>query len=160
MSTLTNQLTIHFVANDFSVHPDEVVGIADLRRNHDCVWMDKAGIEKFNPHLQVSTAPNHSQVQPLRLIWIDLKSINFDHHVFSDEKKRNTMVLASDCDVRENEDIAYELEKRGIALLMSGLDENNPLPSVLKSLASLKFKSILVEGTESSFKLFSIMKNY
>lgn len=155
MSTLTKQLTIHFVANDFSVHPDEVAGINDLRRIHDCVWMDKAGIEKFNPILQVLNSPNEAKLQPLRLIWIDLKSINFNWHVFSDQWKRNTMVLASDRDVRENEDIAYELEKRGIALLMSGLDEKNPLPSVLKSLASLKFKSILVEGTESSFNLFS-----
>lgn len=151
MSTSTNQLTINFVPTDFSVHPDEVVGINDLRKTHDCVWMDKAGIEKFNPVLQV---PNEAKLQPLRLIWIDLKSINFDWLVFSDQFKRNTMVLASDRDVRENQDIVYELDKRGVALLMSGLDEKNPLPSVLKSLASLKFKSILVEGTQKSVMLF------
>jgi riboflavin biosynthesis pyrimidine reductase len=154
MSTSTNQLTINFVPNDFSVHPDEVVGIYDLRRTHDCVWMDRAGIEKFNPVLQVLDSPNDHKVQPLRLVWIDLKSINFDHAVFCDQWKRNTMVLASDSDVRENQDIAFELDKRGIALLMSGPDEKNPLPSVLKSLASLKFKSILVEGTAKSIFLF------
>ncbi len=120
-------------------------GIDLLRSESEALWIDEACLLKYNPVLQI---PNiDPRKQPLRLVWMELQSINFALNFFSDEFKRNTVVLSGDQDIRENGDIAYELEKRGIALLMRG-----NLESALKSLHSLKIKSILVESGSDLFQ--------
>lgn len=144
MSTSTNRPQINFVNKEQSGHPDLFPGIDLLRSKSEALWIDEACLLKYNPVLQI---PNiDPRKQPLRLVWMQLKNINFALNFFSDEFKRNTVVLAGDQDIRENEDIDYELEKRGIALLMRG-----DLESALKSLNSLKIKSILVESGSDLF---------
>ena len=145
MFTSINRPQIKFVPRELSGHPDLFPGIDLLRSESEALWIDEACLLKYNPVLQI---PNiDPRKQPLRLVWMELKSINFALNFFSDEFKRNTVVLSGDQDIRENGDIAYELEKRGIALLMRG-----NLESALKSLHSLKIKSILVESGSDLFQ--------
>ncbi len=146
-------MIIHFTNNPGNLHPDEVSGIQGLRAGYDCLWIDGEGIKRFNPHLCLDETAENFKRHPLRLIWIPLLEIDFSSTVFSDQWRRNTMVLATDVDVRSNEVITRELECRGIALLMAG-NEANSVASVVQSLTSLKLKSVLVEGTDLSNKLF------
>ena len=139
MSTSTNRPDIKIVAREHSGHPDKFPGIDSLRKKAEALWIDEACLLTYNPVLQIPDLDPRKQ--PLRLFWMELQKIDFSLHFFSDDFKRNTVVLASDEDIRQNDSIAYELEKRGIALLMRG-----DLESVLKSLHSLKIKSILVES--------------
>ncbi len=146
-------MIIHIIDNPGNLHPDKVSGIQVLRAAHDCVWMDGEGIKRFNPHLRLAETAENFKRHPLRLIWISLQEIDFSWIVFSDQWKRNTMVLASDADVQSNESIARELEKRGIALLMTGSTIDS-IDNVMRSLTSLRLQSILVEGSALSITMF------
>ncbi len=146
-------MIIHFSNNPGNLHPDQVYDIHELRARSDCVWMDAEGVKRFNPSLHLIETKENFKRHPLRLIWISLEEINFEWTVFSDQWKRNTMVLASDSDVLNNQAIVRELEKRGIALLMTG-NEANPIVSVMRSLTSMRFETLLIEGSEKSVKIF------
>jgi diaminohydroxyphosphoribosylaminopyrimidine deaminase/5-amino-6-(5-phosphoribosylamino)uracil reductase len=58
------------------------------------------------------------------------------------------MIIATDEDVKNNPDVVRFLETKGVALLAVKKNEEGKvdLKSMLKSLASLKLTSILVEG--------------
>lgn len=146
-------MIIHIANNPGNLPPDEVSGITELRSRYDCIWSDSEAINVFNPRLLLADTADNFKLHPLRLIWTSLSQIDFNKNVYCDSFRRNTIVLALDADVLEHESIAHELEKHGIALLMAGKNQNS-VESVLKSLASLRLKSILIEGSDVSKKLF------
>ena len=96
-------------------------------------------------------------LQPLRLVVITLKDLDRSWNVLNDRFRRNTMIIASDEDVRGNPEISRFLESQGVALLMckSHGDGFLSLESLKKSLSSLKLKSILVEDRIDLIKEYS-----
>jgi diaminohydroxyphosphoribosylaminopyrimidine deaminase/5-amino-6-(5-phosphoribosylamino)uracil reductase len=121
--------------------------VHQLRQNYDVIVVGKNTILKDNPSLTVrycDGVPKH----PLRVLFIDLKSINFELKIFSDEFKKNSMVVTTDSDLQNNREIAMKLEANGIGLLSMPEDEFGrvDLDSFLKTMFSLKFYSILIEG--------------
>lgn len=152
MSILTNRPQIVLLNRDPAVHPDRVAHIAKLRSRFSCLWMDEAEVNRFDPHLQIEGVD--PKKQPLRIIWIRLDAIDFSKKVFSDEYRRNTIVITTDQDIAENAEIAFKLEQTGIGLMTQG-QSRTELKSVLKTLTSLKLKSLLIEGTSDSEKLFA-----
>lgn len=96
-------------------------------------------------------------LQPLRLVVISLKDLDPRWAILNDRFRRNTMIIASDEDVRKNKEINRFLELQGVALLMCKRQADGflCLESLLKSLSSLKFKSILVEDRIDLIKEFT-----
>ena len=95
--------------------------------------------------------------QPLRLIVIHLKDLKRDWKVLNDRFRRNTMIIAGDDDVKNNPEIARFLESQGVALLMTKRNEDGLLSKegLIKSLTSLRFKSLLIEDKIDLIKEFS-----
>jgi hypothetical protein len=108
-----------------------------LRTGFDCIVFDKTVVEKFNDSFMA-----FNERTPLRVIKCPLRELDFEWRILSDDQKRNTMVLTSPDDIRENSEIAYQLEMKGVALLaMSALEDSD----VLKALGRFKFISVLFE---------------
>lgn len=119
-----------------------------LRQQYDCLMVGRKTIEADNPDLTTRSEEFEKISHPLRLILGSLSRISKDWKIVTDEFKRNTMFVSTDEDIKNNQDVAFFLEKNGIALLSTGKDEkgNIDLRSMLKSLGSLKMTSILLEG--------------
>jgi hypothetical protein len=108
-----------------------------LRSGFDCIVFDKKIVRETNDDFRAL-----NKRTPLRVVKCPLKELNFSWKILSDDFKRNTMVLTSHEDIRENSEIAYQLEMLGIALLaMSALDDLE----VLRALVRFKFISVLFE---------------
>ncbi len=119
-----------------------------LRQQYDCLMVGRKTIEADNPDLTTRSEEFEKMSHPLRLVLGSLSGIKKDWKIVTDEYKRNTMFVSTDEDIELNQDVAFFLEKNGIALLSTGKDEHGKidLKSMLKSLGSLKMTSILLEG--------------
>lgn len=119
-----------------------------LRQKYDCVLVDRETIEKDDPSLCVIAGEG---MQPLRIVLGSLEKINHDWLILKDQYKRNTMMVSTDEDVRNHPEVVRYLETQGVALLSVKANELGQVDlwALMKSLASLKFTSILLEGSES-----------
>ncbi len=121
--------------------------IQELRKQFDCIMIDHKKINNTNGSFIIDDESFDIRLQPLRLVVIELKDLNPNWSLLTDRFRRNTMIITSDEDVRNNPDINQYLESQGVALLMAKKNDDGKLSyeSLMKSLSSLKFKSILVE---------------
>lgn len=121
--------------------------VHQLRHACDAVVIGKNTLLKDDPSLTVRFEKTNAR-QPLRVVFIDLKSIDFNLKLFSDEFKRHTMVVTTDEDASHNKNILKSLEEKSIATLVLKSDEHGhvDLNSFLNTMYSLKLNSILVEG--------------
>lgn len=123
--------------------------IQDHRKNCDCILIDhkKLNAPASADSFLVEEESFDIRRQPLRLVAISLHDLNRDWRVINDSFRRNTMIVAADDEVRAHPEIVQFLEMKGVALLMTRRNEKGLLDSagLLKSLNSLKFKSLLVE---------------
>jgi hypothetical protein len=108
-----------------------------LRSGFDCIVFDKMIVVKTNDDFKALNSRT-----PLRVLKCPLKELNFEWKILSDDQRRNTMILTSHEDIRENQEIVYQLEMKGVAMLaMSALDDME----VLRALVRFKFISVLFE---------------
>lgn len=122
-----------------------------LRQKYDCVLVDRKSIEQSNLSLTVDGDDFEVPSQPLRIVLGKLVGLNRDWQIFHDQWKRNTMMVATDEEVRNNQEIVRFLDSQGVALLSVKKNEEGlvDLAALLKSIAGLKLTSILVEDTGS-----------
>lgn len=130
--------------------------IQDLRKKCDCIMFDHKKLKTHDSFI-VDDESFNMRLQPLRLVVIRLQDLDRSWSILFDRFRRNTMIIASDEDIRANPLIVRFLESQGVALLMckSNADGSLNLESLKKSLSSLKFKSILVEDRIDLLKEFS-----
>ena len=108
-----------------------------LRSGFDCIVFDKHIVQKNNDDFKAL-----NQRTPLRVLKCPLGELNFEWKILSDDQRRNTMILTSHDDIRLNQEIVYQLEMKGVALLaMSALEDID----VLRALVRFKFISVLFE---------------
>jgi diaminohydroxyphosphoribosylaminopyrimidine deaminase/5-amino-6-(5-phosphoribosylamino)uracil reductase len=120
--------------------------VHELRQKYDVIMVGKNTLINDDPSLTVRLDEIHPK-HPLRVVIIDLASIDFNLKVFSDEFKRNTMVVTTDADLNKHRDIAFKLENLGIGILaLEEVDGRVNLSSLMNTLYSLKLNSILLEG--------------
>lgn len=122
-----------------------------LRQKYDCVLVDRKSIEQSNLSLTVDGDDFEVPSQPLRMVLGKLVGLNRDWLIFHDQWKRNTMMVATDEEVRGNQEIVRFLDSQGVALLAVKQNEEGlvDLAALFKSIAGLKLTSILVEDTGS-----------
>ena len=128
--------------------PEALSRVHSLRQKYDCIMVGRKTVELDNPSLTTRSDDFEEISHPLRLVVGTLTGLNREWKVLSDEFKRNTMIIATDEDVKNNPEVVRFLETKGVALLAVKKNEEGKvdLKSMLKSLASLKLTSILVEG--------------
>lgn len=119
-----------------------------LRQKYDCIMVGRKTVELDNPSLTTRTEEFETLSHPLRIVVGKLAGIDRDWKIIQDEFKRNTMIVATDDDVKNNQEVVRFLETQGVALLSVKKNEDGQvdLKAMLKSLASLKLTSILIEG--------------
>lgn len=122
--------------------------VHSLRQKYDCLMVGRKTVELDNPSLTTRSDEFENISHPLRLVIGTLKGLNHDWKILKDEFKRNTMIVATDDEVRNHPEIVRFLESQGVALLSVKKTDDGKvdLKAMLKSLASLKMTSILVEG--------------
>lgn len=122
-----------------------------LRQKYDCVLVDRKSLEQSNLSLTVDCEDFEVLSQPLRIVLGKLLGLNRDWQIFHDQWKRNTMMVATDEEVRCNQEVVRFLDSQGVALLSVKKNEEGlvDLAAFLKSIASLKLTSILVEDAGS-----------
>lgn len=145
--TLDGKVATSNFESKYITGPESRKYVHELRQIYDVICVGKATVLKDNPELTVrldDIATKH----PLRAIFIDLKSIDFSLKVFSDEYKKNSMVITTAKDAEHNYSVIQKLESIGIGVLTLDEDKNGrvDLHSFLRTMYSLKFYSILVEG--------------
>ncbi|MBC7713700.1 MAG: hypothetical protein H7177_10190 [Rhizobacter sp.] len=142
---------------DFIFLPPGLSGdqIQEYRKKCDCIMIDFKKLQTTDSY--IIDDESFFKLQPLRLVVIRLKDFNYQWGILKDRFRRNTMIVASDIDVRSYPEISQYLESQGVALLMCRSEGNGlSLESLTKSLSSLKFKSILVEDRIDLIKEFSM----
>lgn len=146
--TLDGRIATKTGESKYITGPEARAYVHRLRQQYDCLMVGRKTIEADNPDLTTRSEEFEKISHPLRLVLGSLSGLNKDWKIVTDEFKRNTMFVATDEDIHQNQDVAFFLEKNGIALLSTGKDEKGKidLPSMLKSLGSLKMTSILLEG--------------
>lgn len=146
--TLDGRIATKTGESKYITGPEARAYVHRLRQQYDCLMVGRKTIEADNPDLTTRSEEFEKISHPLRLILGSLSRISKDWKIVTDEFKRNTMFVSTDEDIKNNQDVAFFLEKNGIALLSTGKDEkgNIDLRSMLKSLGSLKMTSILLEG--------------
>lgn len=119
-----------------------------LRQKYDCIMVGRKTIELDNPSLNTRSTDFEILSHPLRLVVGKLSGLNRDWKILNDEFKRNTMIVATDAEVRNHPEVVRFLESNGVALLSVRATDDGlvDLKAMLKSLASLKFTSVLIEG--------------
>ena len=120
--------------------------IQSHRKKCDCLMIDKKKLES-NDSFIVTDEAFDITLQPLRLVVIRLQDLKNNNVVLNDRFRRNTMIIASDEDVRSSPEVTRFLENQGVALLMAKTSKEGllDLQSLVKSLTSLRFKSIFIE---------------
>jgi diaminohydroxyphosphoribosylaminopyrimidine deaminase/5-amino-6-(5-phosphoribosylamino)uracil reductase len=145
--TLDGKVALLNGESKYITGPESLQYVHELRQKYDVIVIGKKTLLKDNPKLTVRLNSRNSS-HPLRAIFCDLRSIDFELNVFSDEFKRNSMIVTTEVDVISNKEIALKCESLGIALL--ALPENKEghvgVSAFLRTMYSLKMYSILVEG--------------
>ena len=127
---------------------ESLARVHSFRQKYDCIMVGRKTIELDNPSLTTRTDEFENLSHPLRIVVGSLRGLKQHWKILQDEFKRNTMIVATDDEVRENPDVVRFLETQGVALLAVKKNEEGlvDLKAMLKSLASLKLTSVLVEG--------------
>lgn len=114
-----------------------------LRNTFDVVVVDQQTLHADNPSLKDENSRH------LRIVVGKLSTMNLKLQVFTDSYKRSTMIVTTDVEAANNQDIVRYLESQGIALLALKKNDDGSvdLRSMLRTLASLKISSVLVEGS-------------
>ena len=122
--------------------------VHSLRQKYDCIMVGRKTIELDNPSLTTRTDEFEALSHPLRIVVGGLLGLNRDWNIFQDEYKKNTMIMTTDEDVKNNPEVVRFLELQGVALLSVKKNEEGliDLKSMLAGLAGLKLTSILIEG--------------
>lgn len=122
--------------------------VHSLRQKYDCIMVGRKTIELDDPSLTTRSDDFENVSHPLRLVVGSLSGLNHDWKILTDEFKRNTMIVATDDEVNSHPEVVRFLESNGVALLSVKKTDDGKvdLKAMLKSLASLKMTSILVEG--------------
>jgi diaminohydroxyphosphoribosylaminopyrimidine deaminase/5-amino-6-(5-phosphoribosylamino)uracil reductase len=122
--------------------------VHELRQKYDCIMVGRNTLELDNPSLTVRHPDIENKSHPLRLIVTSLGKLNKNWAVLNDEFKRNTMIITTDSEIEAHSEIVHFLETQGVALLQTKANSTGQIDfhSLLKTLASLKLTSILVEG--------------
>jgi diaminohydroxyphosphoribosylaminopyrimidine deaminase/5-amino-6-(5-phosphoribosylamino)uracil reductase len=130
--------------------------VNELRQRYDCVIVERVYIERENPSLITNSDKFNDLSHPLRLIMGPLAGLNPQWKILDDELRRNTMFIATHDEVSKHQDVAHFLEKNGTALLSvkPNAEGSVDLLSLLKSLASLKLTSLLIEGDSDLSQAF------
>ena len=118
-----------------------------LRSSVDCLIFDKKKLTTTKDPFMVDDENFDIRRQPLRLAVMSLHDLDCTWHILTDRFRRNTMIIAPDDEVRDNPEIVQFLESQGVSLLMTKRLDNGQLSfeGLIKSLTSLRFKSLLVE---------------
>lgn len=118
-----------------------------LRSSVDCLIFDKKKLTTTKDSFMVDDENFDIRRQPLRLAVMSLNDLDSTWHILTDRFRRNTMIIAPDDEVRDNPEIVQFLESQGVSLLMTKRLDNGQLSfeGLIKSLTSLRFKSLLVE---------------
>lgn len=118
-----------------------------LRASVDCLIFDKKKLTTTKDSFMVDDENFDIRRQPLRLAVMSLHDLDSTWHILTDRFRRNTMIIAPDDEVRDNPEIVQFLESQGVSLLMTKRLDNGQLSyaGLIKSLTSLRFKSLLVE---------------
>lgn len=116
---------------------------SQLRDSYDVVMVDQQTLHAEDPSLRDEFSRH------LRVIVGKLSTINLGLRVFTDSYKRSTMIVTTDEEAASNRHIVRYLESQGIAMLALKKNEegNVDLISLLRTFASLKITSVLVEGS-------------
>lgn len=118
-----------------------------LRQSYAAIVVGKNTVLRDDPSLTVRLYEGLAQ-HPIRIIFTDLKSIHLNLKVFSDEYRKNTIVVTSVSDVKLNQELVKIVKDRGIEIL--SFDQNSDgrisLKEFLAKLYSLKIYSLLIEG--------------
>lgn len=145
--TLDGKVATRNGESKYITGPEAREYVHELRQKYDVILIGKKTLIQDNPSL-TTRLKDVNEKHPLRVVLIDLKSIDFSLNVFSDEYKRNTMVVTTDFDLQTNPFIVEKLEEKGIGIL--ALEESDSrrvnLKSLISTLYSLKLNSILLEG--------------
>ena len=128
--------------------PESLARVHSLRQKYDCILVGRKTVELDNPTLTTRSDEFETLSHPLRLVVGSLSGLNHDWKVLNDEFKRNTMIVTTDKEIIAHPEVARFLETQGVALLSVKQTHEGKidLQAMLKSLASLKLTSILVEG--------------
>lgn len=139
----TNVPFIHLVTGR-----EPIAELQLLRQKYDCVMVDRKTIELENPSLTIAPETFARIAQPLRIILGELQDLKHDSQIFQDIYKRNTMIVATDSQVKRYPDQVRFLDSQGVAMLSvkENAEREIDLQSLLKSLASLKLSSLLIEN--------------
>lgn len=142
------QMVINNGGSEFIAGAESLKRVHDLRQKYDCVVVGRKTIELDNPSFTTSSDGFNETSQPLRIVLGKLQGLNHASKILTDKWKRNTMLVAIDDEVRSNSEEVRFLESQGVALLSvkKNAEGKVDLKSMLKSLASLKLTSILVES--------------
>lgn len=146
--TLDGRIATKTGDSKYITGPEASAYVHRLRQQYDCIMVGRKTVEADNPSLTTRSEEFEKLSHPLRLVLGKMKGLKQDWKIFSDELKRNTMMVATDADILAHQDVAFFLEQNGMALLSAAEDQNGrvDLSSMLQSLASLKMTSILLEG--------------
>ena len=119
-----------------------------LRQKYDCIMVGRNTVELDNPSLTTRSDEFEKTSHPLRIVVGKLKKLNHDWTILKDDLRRNTMIVTTDADIKNNSEVVRFLESQSVALLSvkARADGMVDLKAMLKSLAGLKLTSILVEG--------------
>lgn len=130
--------------------------IQEFRKKCDCLMIDLKKLKTSDSFIVEDESFDY-RCQPLRLVVIKLQDLDRRWTILNDRFRRNTMIIAADDDVKSNPEIARFLESQGVALLMAkkNVDGFFCYESLMRSLTSLKFKSILIEDRIDLIKEFS-----
>lgn len=121
--------------------------VHELRNNYDAVLIGKNTLLKDNPSLTVRHIGKNVS-HPLRIVMSKIENLDLSLKLFSDEYRRNTVIVTTSEDLNQNLTAAERIEKLGVSLLglKVGIDGHVDLQSFLKTMYSLKIFSILIEG--------------
>lgn len=127
-----------------------------LRKTVSCLLIDFRKLET-NDEFLVDDDNFKASLQPLRIIPLRLNELKKDWKIFYGPFRRNTMIVASDQEVREKKEITAFLEAQGVALLMVQKNADGKLSreGFIRSLTSLRFESLLIESQTVMNEFFS-----
>ena len=118
-----------------------------LRQAYDAIIVGKNTVLLDDPSLTVRLNQK-TPIHPKRLIWIDLKSINLKLKVFSDEYKKNTIVVTTQTNFNTHPEVVKTLNDQGIEIwaLAQNDDGRIKIEDFLVQAQEHKLNSLLVEG--------------
>ena len=121
----------------------------EWRFTHDGVLVGRKTLNQDNPHLNIRLVDSHGKL-PWRIVMGQIKNINLDSRVLTDEFSFRTVILTSNKDWQEiSPSIRDQLIQRKICVIA-----RETLKEKLKALGEMKITSILIEGGSETLAHF------